>query len=110
EEKKKGEKKRKVVGIRIDEGLTKKRHAKKAKTSDSDTESDERALAQRMKQKTSENLAKEMHQKFSKGKSSKSVRNEPLEAQQIPGFDIHLTTVLPEPQTIHVSSSSSPDT
>ncbi|MCI79719.1 hypothetical protein A2U01_0100990, partial [Trifolium medium] len=36
-------------------------------------------------------------------------RNEPLEAQ-IPGYDIPLTTVLPEPQTIHVSSSSSPDT
>ncbi|MCI88902.1 hypothetical protein A2U01_0110190, partial [Trifolium medium] len=47
-----------------------------------------------MKQKTSEDLAKEMHLKFSKGKYSKSVRNEPLEAQQIPGFDIPLTTVL----------------
>ncbi|MCI35131.1 hypothetical protein A2U01_0056352, partial [Trifolium medium] len=64
--KKKGEKKRKVVGIKIDEGRTKQRHDNKAKTSDSCTESDEKTLAQRMKQKTLEDLAKEMHHKFSK--------------------------------------------
>ncbi|MCI50124.1 hypothetical protein A2U01_0071368, partial [Trifolium medium] len=79
-------------------------------TIDSCTESDERTLAHRMKQKTSEVFAKEMHQKFSKVKSSKSSRNEPLEVQQIHGYDIPLTTILPEPQTVHVSSSSSPDT
>ncbi|MCI80642.1 hypothetical protein A2U01_0101913, partial [Trifolium medium] len=39
----------------------------------------------------------------------KSSRNEPLEAQ-IPGYDIPLTIVLLEPQTIPVSSPSSPDT
>ncbi|MCI41938.1 hypothetical protein A2U01_0063172, partial [Trifolium medium] len=48
-------------------------------------------------------------QKFSKGKFSESSRNEPLEAQ-ISDYDIPLNTVLPEPQTVHVSSSSSPDT
>ncbi|MCI33246.1 hypothetical protein A2U01_0054463, partial [Trifolium medium] len=107
--KKKNKKKRKAVGIRIDEERTKKRHDKKAKTSDSGTESDEVTIAQKLKQETSEAYAKEMHQKFSKGKFSKHSRNEPLEAQ-ISGYDIPLTTVLPEPQTIHVSSSSSPDT
>ncbi|MCI47575.1 hypothetical protein A2U01_0068817, partial [Trifolium medium] len=64
--KKKGDKKRKAVGVRIDEERTKKRHDKKAKTSDSGTESDEVPLAQKLKQKTSEAYAKEMHQKFSK--------------------------------------------
>ncbi|MCI61828.1 hypothetical protein A2U01_0083085, partial [Trifolium medium] len=46
--------------------MTKKRQDKKAKTSNSSTESDERTLAQRLKQKSSEAFAKEMHQKFSK--------------------------------------------
>ncbi|MCI76705.1 hypothetical protein A2U01_0097975, partial [Trifolium medium] len=42
------------------------RHDKKAKISDSGTESDEETLAQKLKQKTSEAYAKEMHRKFSK--------------------------------------------
>ncbi|MCI61200.1 hypothetical protein A2U01_0082457, partial [Trifolium medium] len=50
--KKKSDKKRKAVGIKIDEGRTKKRHDKKAKTNDSSTESDEETLAQKLKQKT----------------------------------------------------------
>ncbi|MCI57783.1 hypothetical protein A2U01_0079034, partial [Trifolium medium] len=85
------------------------RHDKRSKKNDSSTETDEETLAQRLKQKTSEAYANEMHQKFSKGKFPESRSNVPLEAQ-IPGYDIPLTTVLPEPQTIHVSSSSSPDT
>ncbi|MCI52305.1 hypothetical protein A2U01_0073549, partial [Trifolium medium] len=42
--------------------------------------------------------AKEMHQKFSKGKFPESRRNEPLEAQNILGYDIPLTVVLPKPE------------
>ncbi|MCI70959.1 hypothetical protein A2U01_0092222, partial [Trifolium medium] len=53
-EKKKGDKKRKAVGIKFDEERSKMRHEKKAKTSDSGTESDEETLAQKLKQKTSE--------------------------------------------------------
>ncbi|MCH93056.1 hypothetical protein A2U01_0014003, partial [Trifolium medium] len=49
---KKEDKKMKAVGIHIDEGRTKKRQDKKAKSNDSSTESDERTLAQRLKQKT----------------------------------------------------------
>ncbi|MCI35750.1 hypothetical protein A2U01_0056971, partial [Trifolium medium] len=60
--KKKNDKKRKAVGIRIDEERSKKIHDKKAKTSDSGTESDEVTLAQKLKQKTLEAYAKEMHQ------------------------------------------------
>ncbi|MCI90980.1 hypothetical protein A2U01_0112274, partial [Trifolium medium] len=44
--KKKNDKKRKVVGIKIDEERSKMRPDKKAKTSDSGTESDEETLAQ----------------------------------------------------------------
>ncbi|MCI42442.1 hypothetical protein A2U01_0063679, partial [Trifolium medium] len=81
--KKKKNKKRKTVGIKIDEGRSKRRHDKKSKKNDSSTETDDETLAQRLKQKTSEAYAKEMHQKFSKGKFPESSRNEPLEAQPI---------------------------
>ncbi|MCI85668.1 hypothetical protein A2U01_0106947, partial [Trifolium medium] len=42
------------------------KHDKKSKKDDSSTESDEKTLAQRLKQKTSDAYAKEMHKKFSK--------------------------------------------
>ncbi|MCI46751.1 hypothetical protein A2U01_0067992, partial [Trifolium medium] len=64
--KKKEDKKRKASGIRIDEGKSKKRHDKKARLSDSGTESDERTLAQRMKHMSAEDTFKEMHRRLSK--------------------------------------------
>ncbi|MCI34162.1 hypothetical protein A2U01_0055380, partial [Trifolium medium] len=63
----------------------------------------------RLKQKTSEAYAKDMHKKFSKGKFLESDKIVTSEAH-IPGFDIPLNTVLPETQHINVSSSTSPDT
>ncbi|MCI33454.1 hypothetical protein A2U01_0054671, partial [Trifolium medium] len=63
---KKKDKKRKSVGIKIDEGKSKRRQEKRAKKNDLSTESDEETLAQRLKHKTLEAYAKEMHQKFSK--------------------------------------------
>ncbi|MCI80383.1 hypothetical protein A2U01_0101654, partial [Trifolium medium] len=65
------------------------------------TESDETPLAQKLKQKTSEAYAKEIHKKFSEGKFPESSRNVPVEAH-IPGYDIPLTTILPETQPIAV--------
>ncbi|MCH97003.1 hypothetical protein A2U01_0017996, partial [Trifolium medium] len=108
--KKKGEKKRKAEGIKIDEEISKKRHDKKSSKSDSGTESDERTLAQKMKQRTSKETFKKHLKNFSKGKSSENIIDDSFKAQNIPGLDIPLTTILPEPQTINVSSSSSPDT
>ncbi|MCI56524.1 hypothetical protein A2U01_0077775, partial [Trifolium medium] len=64
--KKKGDKKRKVVGIQIDEERSKRKHDKKARISDSGTKSDERTLAQRMKQMSAEDTFKEMHRRLSK--------------------------------------------
>ncbi|MCI58541.1 hypothetical protein A2U01_0079796, partial [Trifolium medium] len=64
--KKKKDKKRKTVGIKIDEGRTKTRHDKRSKKNDSSTKSDEVTPAHRLKQKTSEAYAKEIHQKFSR--------------------------------------------
>ncbi|MCI77340.1 hypothetical protein A2U01_0098610, partial [Trifolium medium] len=66
EEVKKKDKKRKSSGITIDEGRSKLKHDKGNKKDDSCTESDEETLAQRLKHKTSEAYAKEMHKKFSK--------------------------------------------
>ncbi|MCI47054.1 hypothetical protein A2U01_0068295, partial [Trifolium medium] len=100
--KKKKDKKRKSAGIKIDEGRSKKRHDKKSKKNDPSTESDEETLAQRLKQKTKEAYAKELHQKFLKGKFPKSSRNAPVEAH-VSAYDIPLTVVLPETQPIHVS-------
>ncbi|MCI36468.1 hypothetical protein A2U01_0057691, partial [Trifolium medium] len=107
---KKEDKKRKAVGIHIDEGRTKKRHDKKTSKSDSGTESDERTMAQMLKQRTSKETFKKHLKDLSKGKSSENIIDDSFKAQNISGYDIPLTTVLPEPQTIHVSSSSSPDT
>ncbi|MCI20396.1 hypothetical protein A2U01_0041558, partial [Trifolium medium] len=109
EEGKKKDNKRKSSGVKIVEGRTKMKHDKKSKKDDSSTESDEEILAQRLKQKTSEAYAKEMHKKISKGKFSESSKFVSSEAQ-IPGYDIPLTTVLPETKPINVTSSSSPDT
>ncbi|MCI09192.1 hypothetical protein A2U01_0030275, partial [Trifolium medium] len=109
EEVKKKDLKRKSSGIKFDEGRSKMKHDKASKEEDSSTESDEVPLAQKLKQKTSEAYAKEMHKKFSKGKSSKSNKFVSSEAH-VPGFDIPLNTVLPENQPINVSSSTSPDT
>ncbi|MCI21100.1 hypothetical protein A2U01_0042264, partial [Trifolium medium] len=109
EEGKKKDKKRKSAGIKIDERRSKMKHDKRSKKDESSTESDEETLAQRLKQKTSEAYAKEMHEKFSKGKFSESSKYVPLEAH-ILGYDIPLNTVLPETQPINVSSSTSPDT
>ncbi|MCI50865.1 hypothetical protein A2U01_0072109, partial [Trifolium medium] len=72
-------------GIKIDEGRTKRKHDKASEQDDSSTESDDVPLAQKLKQKTSEEA-------------------------QIPGLDIPLTTVLPETQPINLSSSTSADT
>ncbi|MCI80976.1 hypothetical protein A2U01_0102248, partial [Trifolium medium] len=63
---KKKDLKRKSSGIKIDEGRSKRRHDKSSKKDDSSTESDEETLAHRLRQKTSEAHAKEMHMKFSK--------------------------------------------
>ncbi|MCI88170.1 hypothetical protein A2U01_0109456, partial [Trifolium medium] len=41
-----------------------------------------------MKQMSAEDTFKEMHRRLSKGKSSKTFRDEPSEAQIIPGIDI----------------------
>ncbi|MCI25582.1 hypothetical protein A2U01_0046773, partial [Trifolium medium] len=108
--KKKRDRKRKVGGINIDESRAKKRHERNAGISDSGTESDERTLAQRIKQRTLEETSKKIHQKFSKGKSSETIIDESSEAQNIPDIDIPLSTVLPEPNPVYVSSSTSPDT
>ncbi|MCH98976.1 hypothetical protein A2U01_0019986, partial [Trifolium medium] len=105
----KKDKKRKSSGIKIDEGRSKLKHDKRSKIDESSTESDEETLAQRLKQKSSEAYAKEMHKKFSKGKFSESSKFAPLEAQ-VPGFDIPVTTIILETQPINVSSSTSPDT
>ncbi|MCI25053.1 hypothetical protein A2U01_0046241, partial [Trifolium medium] len=66
EEGKKEDKKRKSTGIKIDEGRAKRKHDKRSKKDDSSTESDDKTLDQKLKQKTSEAYAKEMHKKFSK--------------------------------------------
>ncbi|MCI92052.1 hypothetical protein A2U01_0113348, partial [Trifolium medium] len=67
EKAKKKDLKRKSSGIKIDEGRSKRRHDKSSKKDDSSTESDDENVAKRLKQKTSEAYAKEMHKKFSKG-------------------------------------------
>ncbi|MCI65766.1 hypothetical protein A2U01_0087024, partial [Trifolium medium] len=84
---------RKAPGIKIDEGRTKRKHDKKGGEDESSTESDDVPLSQKLKQKTSEGYAKEMHKTFSKGKLYKSSDFVHTEAQ-IPGLDIPLTTVL----------------
>ncbi|MCI33159.1 hypothetical protein A2U01_0054375, partial [Trifolium medium] len=61
----KKDKKRKSSGIKIDEGRTKRRHDKASEQDDSSTESDDVPLAQKLKQKTSQGYAKEMHKTFS---------------------------------------------
>ncbi|MCI52094.1 hypothetical protein A2U01_0073338, partial [Trifolium medium] len=66
EEGKKKDKKRKASGVKIDEGRSKMKHDKRSKKDESCTESDEETLAQRLKQKTSEDYANEMKKKFSK--------------------------------------------
>ncbi|MCI41165.1 hypothetical protein A2U01_0062398, partial [Trifolium medium] len=63
-----------------------------------------------MQQMSAEDTFKEMHRRLSKGKSSETFRYEPSEAQIIPGIDIPLTSVLPEPNPINISSSTSHDT
>ncbi|MCI22418.1 hypothetical protein A2U01_0043594, partial [Trifolium medium] len=89
---------------------SKKKHEKIVGKNDSRTESDERTLAQRLKQRTSKETSKKMHQNFSKGKSSETIIDESSEAQNVSGITIPLTTVLPEPHPINISSSTSPDT
>ncbi|MCI87845.1 hypothetical protein A2U01_0109130, partial [Trifolium medium] len=62
EKAKKKDLKRKSSGINIDKGRSKKRHDKSKKEDDSSTEVDDDVpLAQKLKQKTSETYAKEMH-------------------------------------------------
>ncbi|MCI67252.1 hypothetical protein A2U01_0088510, partial [Trifolium medium] len=79
------------------EGRSKMKHDKESKQNESSgTDSDDIPLTQKLKQKTSKAYAQEMHKKFS--------------TDQIPGFDIPLTTVLPETQPINLSSSTSVDT
>ncbi|MCI39994.1 hypothetical protein A2U01_0061226, partial [Trifolium medium] len=95
EKAKKKDMKRKSSGIKFDEGRSKMRHDKRNKEDESSTESDEVPLAQKLKQETSEAYSKEMHKKFSSGKFSKSSDFISTEAQ-VPGFDIPLTTILPE--------------
>ncbi|MCI62986.1 hypothetical protein A2U01_0084243, partial [Trifolium medium] len=53
EKEKKKDRKRKSSGIKIDEGRSKIKHDKKSKQDNSDTESDDVPLAQKLKQKTS---------------------------------------------------------
>ncbi|MCI90945.1 hypothetical protein A2U01_0112239, partial [Trifolium medium] len=57
--KKKGSKKRKSEDVKIVESITKQRHDKKPKSDDSDTESDDGSLAKKLKQRSSEDKAKE---------------------------------------------------
>ncbi|MCI62830.1 hypothetical protein A2U01_0084087, partial [Trifolium medium] len=63
EEVKKKGMKRRSSGIKFDEGRSKMNHDKKSKKDESNTESDDETPAQRIKQKTSEAYAKEMHKK-----------------------------------------------
>ncbi|MCI04950.1 hypothetical protein A2U01_0025999, partial [Trifolium medium] len=67
-EKKEVSRKRKAEGIKIDEAeaRSKKRHEKKASKDDSMTVSDDRTLAQRMKQRTSEETFKKHFKNISK--------------------------------------------
>ncbi|MCI52471.1 hypothetical protein A2U01_0073715, partial [Trifolium medium] len=58
--KKKGEKKRKAGGVKIDESRSKKKHVKIAGKNDSGTKSDERTLAQRLKQTSKETFKKHL--------------------------------------------------
>ncbi|MCI11745.1 hypothetical protein A2U01_0032847, partial [Trifolium medium] len=69
-------------------------------------------LAERLKQRTKAETAKAFQKQLSKGKSSEPIINSSSEAQVDPalGFTKPLTTILPENETVFISSSTSPDT
>ncbi|MCH87823.1 hypothetical protein A2U01_0008704, partial [Trifolium medium] len=69
-------------GIKIGtfETRTKKKHEKNAGKDDSETESDERPLDERLKQRTKAETAKAFQKQFSKGKSTESIIDNSSEA------------------------------
>ncbi|MCI91460.1 hypothetical protein A2U01_0112754, partial [Trifolium medium] len=63
----------------------------------SGTESDERAMAQKLKQRTSKETFKKHLKDFSKDKSSENIIDDSFKTHNIPGITIPLTTILSEP-------------
>ncbi|MCH98576.1 hypothetical protein A2U01_0019581, partial [Trifolium medium] len=93
------------VVIEPSEVRTKKKHDQNVTKVDSETETDEETLAERLKQK--QNSAKKHQKLSSKGKSSESIIKDTSEAQVDPelGYSIPLSTIKPD----RINISSSPD-
>ncbi|MCH82653.1 hypothetical protein A2U01_0003464, partial [Trifolium medium] len=115
EEKKEESKKRKSEGVVIDnsESRIRRKHENKAKGDSFETDSDDgKTLAEKFKQKAEAEASKAPQKHPSKGKSSETIIDHSAEAHVDPniGFSKPLTTILPEHETVYVSSTSTTDT
>ncbi|MCH90672.1 hypothetical protein A2U01_0011594, partial [Trifolium medium] len=113
--KKEASKKRKVEGVVIGEteSRTKRKHEKITKKDSSETDSDDgKTLAEKLKQKSQAEASKASQKHPSKGKSSETIIDHSAEAHIDPnvGFSKSLTSILPELETVYVSSTSTTDT